>query len=183
MKVYKVPLIIRGEVIEDYTIEHPGRKGGVSFTTPDVTKYMRKLAANPKDLLDLYTIRIDEIIDFLVEFGQRFNLQDNVHMQEAFEISTLTSGMTESVLRGVYSGFDVVCNKDYLKKYVEMAGGSRYLEGWVPTAMDDGSEYNIRAFGARAVHVIAGNSPKCAFITVLRNAITRSDAIVKLPSN
>lgn len=183
MTIFKVPLIIRGEVIEDYTIEHAGRKGGVSFVTPDITRYMRKLTAQPRDLLDLYRVSLDEILDFLVEFGQRFNLHDNRHMQEAFEISVLTSGMTEPVLRGVYSGFDRVCNKAYLQKYVEMAVGSQYLEGWVPTVMGDGSEYNVRAFGARAVHVIAGNSPKCAFITLLRNAITRSDAIIKLPSN
>jgi len=183
MKVYKVPLVIRGEVIEDYTIEYPGRKGGVSFVTPDVNKYMRRLVTTPAALDDLYKISMDEILDFMVEFGQRFNLHNNVHLQEAFEISTLTSGMTEPVLRGVYSGFDVICNKDFLARYVDMQVGTPYLEGWVPTTMPSGDVYSIRAYGARSVHVIAGNSPKCAFITVMRNAITRSDAIIKLPSN
>jgi hypothetical protein len=42
---------------------------------------------------------------------------------------------------------------------------------------------NLRAFGARAVHVIAGNSPGIAFLTILRTAVTRSDSIIKLPSN
>jgi hypothetical protein len=37
--------------------------------------------------------------------------------------------------------------------------------------------------GARAVHIIAGNSPLIAALTVIRNAITRSDAIIKAPSN
>ena len=41
----------------------------------------------------------------------------------------------------------------------------------------------VRAFGARAVHVIAGNSPLISVQTVMSNAIARSDAIVKIPAN
>jgi hypothetical protein len=49
--------------------------------------------------------------------------------------------------------------------------------------MGDGTNSAIRAFGARAVHVIAGNTPAVAFNTVLRSAVTRSDCITKTPSN
>src|SRR5690606_30702111 len=42
---------------------------------------------------------------------------------------------------------------------------------------------NIRAFGARTVHVIAGNASVIALQTIMDNAITRGDAIIKLPSN
>ena len=180
---YKVPLIIRGEVIEDYTIEHHGRKGGVSFITPDVNKYMRQLTTTPASLQDLYTISLDDIIEFLVELGARFNLETNQHVQKAFEISTLTSGITESVLRSVYSGFDAFCTKEFLSEYIEMQIGKDYLESWVPKILEDGRQYSVRAYGARMVHAIAGNSPMCAFLTVMRNAITRSDSIIKLPSN
>src|SRR3546814_12931138 len=40
-----------------------------------------------------------------------------------------------------------------------------------------------RGFGARCVHVSAGNAPIVSILTVIRNALTRSDAIIKLPSN
>jgi hypothetical protein len=183
MKTYQVPLIIRGKIIDDYTIEHKGRKGGVSFVTPDVNKYMRQLTTSAGALDDLYTISMDEIVDFMVELGQRFNLETNPHVQQAFEFSTLTSGMTESVLRSVYSGFDLFCVKDFLNEYIETTVGRNYLESWVPVNLLDGRKFSVRAYGARMVHVIAGNSPMCAFLTVLRNAITRSDSIIKLPSN
>ena len=49
--------------------------------------------------------------------------------------------------------------------------------------MNDGRKVSIRAFGARALHIIAGNSPVIAGLSILRNAITRSDAIIKSPSN
>ena len=41
----------------------------------------------------------------------------------------------------------------------------------------------MRAFGARTLHIPAGNGGLVAGITVLRNALTRSDAIIKAPSN
>src|SRR5258708_6624767 len=37
--------------------------------------------------------------------------------------------------------------------------------------------------GAGALHITAGNSPMTAIISMARNALTRSDAIVKSPSN
>ena len=42
---------------------------------------------------------------------------------------------------------------------------------------------HIRAFGARTVHVIAGNASVIALQTIMDNALTRGDAIIKLPSN
>ena len=47
----------------------------------------------------------------------------------------------------------------------------------------DGRELRIRAFGARALHVPAGNGGLVSAVTIIRNAITRSDAIIKAPSN
>ena len=37
--------------------------------------------------------------------------------------------------------------------------------------------------GARTVHVIAGNSPLIAALSIIRNAVARSDAVIKTPSN
>lgn len=57
-------------------------------------------------------------------------------------------------------------------------------EGWVeqPGSLP-GVTARTRAFGARCVHVIAGNAPVVAVLTLIRNALTRSDAIIKAPSN
>jgi hypothetical protein len=41
----------------------------------------------------------------------------------------------------------------------------------------------VRAFGARTIHVAAGNGGVVSAITVLRGAITRGDTIIKAPSN
>src|ERR1700678_4509787 len=49
--------------------------------------------------------------------------------------------------------------------------------------MGNGALVSIRAIGARAVHIVAGNSPLVSSMTVMRNAVLRSDAIIKTPSN
>jgi len=61
MAEFKVPLIIRGEVIEDYAVEFRDRgNGGHIFVTPSVEKYLHKLIAkSPLILEDLYTINFD----------------------------------------------------------------------------------------------------------------------------
>src|SRR3546814_18849830 len=67
----------------------------------------------------------------------------------------------------------------------DVCSSDLYLEGWVdqgPGAFP-GLTARTRAFGARCVHVIAGNAPIVSILTVIRNALTRSDAIIKLPSN
>ena len=92
MKIYKVPLVIRGEVIEDYELEYAGRQGGISFQTPDVNKYMKQLVTSAGALNDLYSVSLDEIVDFIVEVGKRINLETNTHLQEAYEIPEVFRG-------------------------------------------------------------------------------------------
>ena len=43
MTMYKVPLIIRGEVIEDADVEYGGRNPETRFRTADVRKYIDRL--------------------------------------------------------------------------------------------------------------------------------------------
>ena len=74
--------------------------------------------------------------------------------------------------------------REELRNVARRSVGIEYLEGWVeqPPGMA-GVSARCRAFGARCVHIIAGNSPIVAYMTVIRNALTRSDCIIKAPSN
>lgn len=180
---FKVPLIIRGEIIEDYGPEFGDRSGGL-FTTPDVKKYLRLLIDDrASSLIDLYDISLSEIIDFLAELGQRLDLDTNRYWQEAFEVSCRASNLSRSVLENVYRTCPNMFRPTEVRQVIEARIGSEYLEGWVARELIDGRMFNVRAIGARGVHVIAGNVPVVAAATLLRCAFTRSDAIIKLPSN
>src|SRR3546814_16330517 len=51
--------------------------------------------------------------------------------------------------------------------------GIDYLEGWVeqPRGVLSGNKIRLRAFGARCVHVIAGNAPGISVQTMVWHAI------------
>jgi Acyl-CoA reductase (LuxC) len=184
MTDFNVPLIIRGQIIEDYEVDYVDRSGGLKFKTPDVRKYIGQLVTdNPVSQLDMYRISLDNIIDFLDEVGRRLDLDKNPHWRQAFEVGCRTSNLSRTVLETAYRSCTSVLSRDEIRERVETQIGRRYLEGWVPTPLADGRVLQIRAMGARGVHVIAGNVPIVSATTLVRCAITRSDTIVKVPSN
>ena len=185
MEQFKVPLIVRGKIIDDYSLEFGGRKGSASFITPDVKSYLKELTRCPLDSMARYQdTKISDIAAFLDELGKMLNLDNNAYLQQAYELSCHTSGIANSILEALYRNAGVgLFNYNRVMEYVENRIGVNYLEGWVPAKMIDGTIACTRAFGAKSVHVIAGNTPGVAFSTVMRSAVTRSDLITKMPSN
>ena len=83
-KIWRVPLIIRGEVIDEGVVEFGGRRGGATFTTPEVGKHLEQLALDrPSRMADLYSLSFDDIAEYLGRLGERLNLDTNPHMQQA----------------------------------------------------------------------------------------------------
>jgi hypothetical protein len=181
---FRVPLIVRGRVIADDDLEFGGRRGGARFTTPDIGKHIDDLVLqSPSDLKDLYALSFAELVDYLCQLGGALQMRNNVHMQASFELARKTSGLTDDILTNVYRGFTRLFSKEYLTLMMERTVGVKYLEGWIQESLPNGSRVSIRAFGARAVHIIAGNNPGVSALTIARNVLTRSDAIIKTPSN
>jgi len=180
---FEVPLIIRGAVVGEATKEFGARKGGVSFRAPDVSKHLDRLVTQPSSLQDLQSLPTGEIVSFLARVGKALDIEANPYMRQAYEVSRVVSGISAPILEGLYRRMPMMFDEAAIARFVETQVGSEYLDGWVEISRDQGRVTSVRAFGARAVHIIAGNSPGVAFTTILRNAITRSDAIIKLPSN
>ena len=177
-----VPLIIRGEIIEDNLIVHEGRGGGTSFRTPDVNKYIDQLPLrNHADLKDMQALTTDEVIDFLVEFGQQLDISKNTYLQQALELSYDTAPTTRPIVADEYSMLSAFFNRELLEDMI--ARERAYFDGWVEMPRADGRICSVRAFGARCLHIVAGNSPLIATLSIARSALTRGDAIFKSPSN
>jgi hypothetical protein len=180
---YVVPLFLRGRVIEDDLIDFDFRSGG-SFRAPDPHKYVEHMPlASPGDLADLYELSFDDILDVLEALGRALVLDTNVHLQRAFEAAVQANPLPESMLRVGYQVLAPIFQRDAVRELAESSVGIDYLEGWVPRRLRDGRELRIRAFGARTLHIPAGNGGLVSAITILRTVITRSDAIIKAPSN
>lgn len=181
--MHTIPLVIRGQVIRDDLVTHGGRRGGLQFQTPDVGAHLRTLPLrNPADLRDLYELPLTEILDYLDELADRLAPRNNAHVQQALEISSTVSGMGEPILARMYENMRNLLRRDRVREVVDACVGIPYLEGWVPLRLAD-RQVETRAFGARCVHVNSGNGVAVALQSVLVNAVLRSDAIVKSPSN
>jgi len=182
---FNVPLIIRGEIIDDYEVSFAGRNGGVAFRTPDVSKYMNRLTKGDAAALAAYQdVKVEEIARFLNELSGMLNLDKNSAWKRAYELSVHTSGLTAPILEFLYTyGARKALSRDAVMEYAEKRIGIAYLEGWVEQPLANGGVNAIRAFGSKAVNIIAGNLPGVSVNTVLRGAITRSDCITKTPSN
>jgi Acyl-CoA reductase (LuxC) len=185
VKTYDIPLIIRGKIITDHMVEYEGRRGELTFRTPDVTNYLDQLPlTDPTSMADMYELTFDDVVAYLDELGKRLSPIDNAYMQEAYELSCITSGLTPEILYSKYCDVTpAMLSADTVREVADARIGISTLEGWTRQVLGDGRVAYTRPFGARCVHVTAGNSPSCAGITTLWNAITRGDAVIKSPSN
>ena len=178
------PMIIRGKVITDNLIEVGGRGGDLAFLTPDAHQYADALPlVNPGRLADLYKLTFEDILDYAEALGERLDFAKNPWLQEACELSYLTSPATPTIVKGTYMGLRNLLSREFITEMVEQTVGIRYLEGWVREHLFDGTELETRCFGARTLHIVAGNAVPLSLITIVRNMVLRSDAIIKAPSN
>jgi hypothetical protein len=184
MNEYIIPLILRGEIIED-NLRSYGTRGTASFRAPDLRAYLPKLVLqNPVDMSDLYELSLGEIIDYLVELGDRMHLDKNPHIKLAYDVAVgATDKKNAEMTRTTFLALPGNLKREVLDEIIDRNIGRQYLEDWVPTTLHDGREMNARAFGARTAHIIAGNGSTIALQTIAYNALTRGDGIIKLPSN
>ena len=176
--------IIRGKVIETDLIEFGGRNGDLKFLAPNPATLARVLPLGaPSRLRDLAALSVDEILEYLADLGQALTFEKNVHLQEALELTIHTAPTTPPLLINQYNRLPGLFGREQLEDVVH-AIGRAHLDGWVEDKVfANGAKRYVRAFGARALHIIAGNSPMIAAMTVIRNAISRGDCIMKAPSN
>lgn len=180
-----IPILSRGRVIMpgDGAVEFAGR-AGARFRSPDPHKHIHDLVlGSPRKLADLQELRVDEIIDFLARLGPRLVTETNPYLRQAFDLALLAGGLTEPVLRSVYAQLPGLFDRRKLDEMIEATVGKAHLDGWVEKGRPGRSTLRVRAIGTRQLHITAGNVPVVAAYTVIRSALTKSDCLIKSPSN
>lgn len=184
-EIIDIPIIARGQIImpgEGDAVEFAGRSGA-NFRSPDPHKHIHDLVlGNPVQLADLMDMPMRDIIDFLTEAGKRLRLEDNPHLQESFELALQAGGLAEPILKGVYDDLPRMFDAQGLTALADSTVGIDYLDGWVPSPGPFGN-VRVRAVGTRQLHITAGNVPVVAALTIMRGALTKSDCLIKSPSN
>ena len=182
--LYNIPIIARGRIIEpgEDAVEFRGR-GGASFRTPDPHKHIHDLVlGNPVLLADLNDMPVRQIVEFLAEVGRRVRLDDNAYLQESFALALRAGGLAEPILRGVYDGLPELFDPAGLIELADRTVGIDYLDGWAPAPAPN-AHVRVRAVGTRQLHITAGNVPVVAALTIVRAALSKSDCLIKSPSN
>jgi hypothetical protein len=183
VSAYTVPLFLRGKVIEDDPVAFSTR-GGDWFEAPDPVNYVDRLPlSNPMEMADLYAVSFEEILDVLEALGQALVFETNPYLQQSYEASLVANALPESLLRNSYAILPPLFARESVREIADSQVGIDYLEGWVPRRLLDGREVRVRAFGSRTLHIPAGNGGLVSAVTILRSVITRSDTIIKAPSN
>src|ERR1700741_3940537 len=77
------PFFIRGKLVEGVDAIHPSRDLGVNFATPRVD--LNSLVHPRTELPPLLNVPLAEIIDFLVEAGQRLCDGRNPHFEACID--------------------------------------------------------------------------------------------------
>ena len=182
--VIEVPFVIRGEVISDFAVEH--RSGDLPFRTPDPHAV---LAEDPIALAHRHGrspphhARRDHRLSrparataaALRERAPRAGIR--AHRERVEPVRARPAHRVRGAARAVLPACrDPGCRGAASRALRTSKAGCRK-----PTI--DGRDVRIRVFGARTTHVVAGNSPGVSAQTIVRNAITRSDAIIKTPAN
>lgn len=177
-----LPAVVRGELVRDRPVHYQGR-GETGFTVADPAAVVPRLARRDRTLSrELNALALDEVLDWLAELGTRLHPDHNPHLAEALAHSPGLADVPPELVRSNYRLLPGLFTREATEEVVH-AVGREYLTGWTQRRTSDGRVGAVRAFGTRALHVIAGNSPLIAAMTVVRTAITRGEAIVKTPSN
>ena len=183
-QVMDIPIVARGRVIMpgDDAVTYKGR-GGADFRQADPHRHIHDLVlGDTSRLRDLHDTPIAQIIELLAELGRKLTLDDNELLQQSFALALKAGGLAEPILRGVYDALPHMFEPAMMTALVDKTIGLDYIDGWVPGA-GAYDNVSIRAVGTRQLHITAGNVPVVAAMTVARAGLTKSDILIKSPSN
>lgn len=175
------PFFIRGELIEGSDTIQRSRDLGVDFATPRLA--LDKVVHPRTEVPPLLNVPLAEIIDFLVETGQRLLAADNPYMQECFDRMAATHILPRNVVENTAKHAVAYLDKRILMAEVEQNfPDPRALDQWIPKQDFTGRKSFVRAFAPRLIHVLPGNSPGVAVKSVAQGAMVKAINLFKMSS-
>jgi hypothetical protein len=177
-----VSFFIRGEVVCGDAVKHRSRDLGVDFATPAID--LDALVAPRSELPPMLDTPLKEIVDFLVECGQRMNFETNPYLQEALEHTAKVNPLPRRVIENLFRSAQRFLTREGLMSSVEANfANPAVLDGWVERTDMHGNRGALRAFPPRMVHMLAGNSPTGCISSIAQGALVKAVNVFKMPSS
>jgi hypothetical protein len=176
------PFFARGEVIEGSDTVHRSRDLGVNFATPKLN--LDRIVHPRTEVPPLLNVPLAEIIDFLVETGQRLIDPNNSLVQDCLERMLATHILPRAVLENQVKAAAAYLDKRLLNTVVERNfPDPKALDGWIPQQDYTGRRSFVRAFAPRLIHVLPGNSPGVAVKCIAQGAMVKAVNLFKMSSS
>jgi hypothetical protein len=176
------PFFVRGKLVAATETRHRSRDLGVDFVTPQLDlDALITLRTEPGPLFD---VKLNEILDFLAETGERMRLDRGGYLREAVDRIAATNVLPRSVIEhNVRMAADYL-NKAKLLEYAEQnLGNARVLDEWLPRVDSTGRRSFTRAFPPRLIHVLPGNSPLVSAQSIALGAMVKAVNLFKMGSS
>lgn len=180
-EIVSAPFFMRGKVVEGTDATHRSRDLGVTFATPKID--MNAVVHPRTEVPPLLNVPTSEIIDFLIETGQRLVAKDNAIMQECVDRMCTTHILPRSVVENSVAHATGYLNRQVLERELEQQfPDPAALDGWVPKQDFTGRKSFVRAFAPRLIHVMPGNSPGVAVKSIAQGSLVKAVNLFKMPS-
>jgi hypothetical protein len=180
--VVAAPFFLRGALVEGHGVVHRSRDMGVRFATPKLD--LDRVVHPRTEVPPLLNVPLAEIIDFLVETGERIRDPNNVFMQECIERMCATHVLPREVVANQAMYAATYLDKRKLTAEIEQNfPDPRALDQWVPKQDFTGRRSFVRAFAPRLIHVLPGNSPGVAVKSVAQGAMVKAINLFKMSSS
>ncbi|MCI4592025.1 long-chain-fatty-acyl-CoA reductase [Sphingobium sp. BYY-5] len=178
----KVDHFVRGRLVEDDAVRHRSRDLGVDFATPAID--LNALVTPRSELPPLYDVPTTEIVDFLVEAGQRMDFETNPYLAQALEHTVKVNPLPRRVVENLFRRARHFLTRDGLMSSIETSFlHPAALDGWVERADAHGNRGALRVFPTRMVHMLAGNSPTGCISSIAQGALVKAVNLFKMPSS
>ena len=175
------PFIIRGKLVEGHDATHRSRDLGVTFATPKID--LDAIVHPRTELPPLLNVKLAEIIDFLVEAGQRLCDGKNPYVEACIDRMAKVSLAPRAVIEHQMLHATEYLDKKVLWEVVEQNfPNPKALDEWVPHTDHQGRRSFIRAFAPRLIHVLPGNSPGMGIRSLAQSALVKAVNLFKMPS-
>lgn len=174
----EIPFFVRGTVTDGRALT-PHADGVTCRLDLDVLVW-------PGDRpVPLFDVPVAEVVDLLVELGGWIRRDPDGIVATALEGLIEICGASRPLEERAYAALPDYFTRELLEFQVdEELGGTAVLDEWrAVTAPGAARPSFVRAFPARMVHVLAGNAPGVAAISIARSALVKGASLFKLPSN
>ncbi|MDF0545358.1 acyl-CoA reductase [Sphingobium sp. H39-3-25] len=173
---------VRGALVQGGAVKHRSRDLGVDFATPEID--LNALVAPRSELPPLLDVPTKEIVDFLIEAGQRMDFETNPYLQEALEHTVKVNPLPRRVVENLFRRAKHFLTREGLMCSIESSFlNPAALDGWVERTDLHGNHGALRAFPPRMIHMLAGNSPTGCISSIAQGALVKAINVFKMPSS